>query len=96
MTARFAPGDRVRIDARDPAVHNRTPHYVRGQVGDIERVCDAYGEPERLAYGDVGAPRRVLYRVRLCQRDLWPEYAGAPDDVLEIEIFEHWLEPADA
>ena len=36
----------------------------------------------------------TLYRVRLHQRDIWPDYDGGADDDLEIEIFEHWLEPA--
>ena len=27
-------------------------------------------------------------------RPPWPDYAGPPGDTLEIEIFEHWLDPA--
>jgi hypothetical protein len=26
---------------------------------------------------------------------LWTEYEGTNEDKLEIEIFEHWLEPAE-
>ncbi len=94
MTARFAPGDRVRIDDRDPRAHNRVPRYVRGRVGVIERVCGAFGQPELLAYGGDGAPLQTLYRVHLKQTDMWPRYTESPHDSLEIEIFEHWLEPA--
>jgi nitrile hydratase len=32
--------------------------------------------------------------VHLRQTELWPDYAEDPADTLEIEIFEHWLEPA--
>ena len=92
--ARFQPGDRVRIEDRDPPVHNRVPRYVRGRTGVIERVCGAFGQPELLAYGGDGAPFQMLYRVHLAQTDLWSDYAESPDDTLEIEIFEHWLEPA--
>ena len=94
MSPRFAPGDRVRIADRDPPLHNRTPRYARGQIGVVERVCGAYGEPERLAYGDASHPDITLYRVRVPQDDLWPDYRGQASDRLEIEIFEHWLESA--
>ena len=53
--ARFQPGDRVRIEDRDPPVHNRVPRYVRGRIGVIERVCGAFGQPELLAYGGADA-----------------------------------------
>jgi nitrile hydratase subunit beta len=32
--------------------------------------------------------------VRFASTDLWPDYAEAPADVVEIEIYQHWLEPA--
>lgn len=92
---RFAVGDRVRIDDRDPTVHNRVPAYARGHVGTIVLVADAFGEPEQLAYGRRDAPRRTLYRVRVNSRDLWPDEPPLEGgDALEIEIFEHWLESA--
>ena len=94
MTARFKLGDRGRIDDREPGAHNRVPRYVRGQVGVIERLCGAFGQPELLAYGGDGEPAQMLYRVRLEQAALWPDGAENPKDSLEIEIFEHWLEPA--
>lgn len=94
MSTRFRPGDRVRIADRMVRGHTRTPTYVKGHEGVIERVCPAFGQPELLAYGGDGKPDRTLYRVRLKQADLWPAYAGGAGDHLEIEIFEHWLEPA--
>jgi nitrile hydratase len=89
----FAVGDRVRIAARTEARHHRVPAYAKGRVGVVERVCGEHEAPERIAYGHRDAPRR-LYRVRLRQVDLWPEYAGSERDHLEIEIFAHWLTPA--
>lgn len=91
---RFDVGERVRIDDRDSSLHNRVPAYVRGHVGTVVLVARAYGEPERLAYGDRAAPRRPLYRVRLPARDLWPDDDVPCDDTLDVEIFEHWLERA--
>jgi len=32
--------------------------------------------------------------VRFRQKDVWPDYRGSEADVLEIEIFQHWLEEA--
>ena len=88
---RFATGDRVRILDLRKTGHMRVPDYVRGAIGAIERHCGTYANPEELAYG-VPDPARVdLYRVRIAQAALW---AGAPpSDELEIEIYDHWLEP---
>jgi len=36
----------------------------------------------------------VLYRVRFVQSDVWPDYRGPARDLIEMEVFEHWLEPA--
>lgn len=90
---RFAVGDRVRVRATYPLGHIRTPFYVRGRSGVIERLCGVFGNPEELAQMRSGEPRQPLYRVRFLQRDLWPDYAGSPDDVVEVEIYQHWLEP---
>ena len=92
MSARFQTGETVRISRRYPAEHHRVPNYVKGLTGQVERVCEAYGQPESLAVGGDGEPMTTLYRVRLAQTDIWPDYDGEPSDQLEIEIFEHWLE----
>jgi nitrile hydratase subunit beta len=31
---------------------------------------------------------------RFQQRNVRPDYGGGPEDTVDIEIFEHWLEPA--
>jgi nitrile hydratase len=72
----------------------RTPVYVRNKVGIIDHVCGRFENPEERAYGRVGRARIALYRVRLNQRDLWPDYAGADGDTLVLEIYDHWLRPA--
>lgn len=90
--AAFAIGDRVRILDRDPRVHHRVPDYAKGATGIVERVCGLHGRPERLIRGD-GEPKVHLYRVRLELPSLWPDYSGPAQDRLDIEIFEHWLEP---
>jgi nitrile hydratase len=91
---RFNVGERVRVKQADPPGHRRTPWYARGKEGVIERVCGAFANPEELAYGFDGEPKRVLYRVRFKQKDVWPQYEGQEADCIEMEIYEHWLEPA--
>jgi nitrile hydratase subunit beta len=92
--ARHAPGARVTVIDVDVPGHIRTPQYVRGRSGVIERVVGAFRNPEELAYGRSGEPRRVLYRVRFLQRDIWPDYTGAAIDTIDVDLYEHWLRGA--
>jgi nitrile hydratase subunit beta len=91
---RFELGERVRVKMLHPPGHRRTPSYIRGKEGAIERVCGAFPNPEELAYGFDGEPSRVLYRVRFLQHRVWSGYQGNDNDVIELELYEHWLEPA--
>jgi nitrile hydratase subunit beta len=92
----FRAGDRVRVKADKRAGHVRTPAYVRGKSGWIERVHGEFRNPEQLAYGRNGLPRQALYLVGFRQTDLWQQrYAESPRDNLYVDIYEHWLEPHD-
>lgn len=88
----FNIGEKVRIAKTHPPGHRRTPFYIRGKTGTIERYCGTFKNPEELAYGFDGLPKRHLYRVRFSQKDIWPEYDGPDQDTLDLEVFEHWLE----
>jgi nitrile hydratase len=90
----YAPGARVRIIDLNKPGHVRTPTYVREKVGTIDFFCGAFENPEERAYGRVGGARIPLYRVRVMQRDLWPDYEGSANDSLVLEIYHHWLRPA--
>ena len=90
----FSLGERVRVRKAAPPGHIRTPFYIRGCVGEIERLCGAFPNPEELAQMRDGLPAQPLYRVRFAQKDVWPDYRGSAADVVEIEIFQHWLEKA--
>ena len=94
--ARFAPGDTVRVRPGDAPGHIRTPWYLRGKSGRIERICGDFANPEELAYRRDGKPRRALYRVRFTMAEVWGGGAENPQDTIDAEIFEHWLEPAHA
>jgi nitrile hydratase len=95
IASRFKPGDKVHVAARYPEKgHFRTPFYCRGKIGVVERICGQFHNPEELAFGKYDGPTKVLYRVRFDQKQVWPGYRGNPADKVEIEIFEHWLDPA--
>jgi len=93
VPARFAAGDRVRVLRMYPLGHVRTPWYIRGKSGVVERQCGAYPNPEELAYRRSGLPAQPLYRVRFLQRDVWADYGGSDADTVDLEIYQHWLEP---
>jgi len=94
VPAKFKTGDRVKVLRAYPVGHIRTPYYIRGHVGEIERLCGAFPNPEELAQMRSGLPAQPLYRVRFRQKEVWPDYGGSEQDVVEIEIFQHWLEKA--
>ncbi|MSO75231.1 MAG: nitrile hydratase subunit beta [Alphaproteobacteria bacterium] len=93
MTARYATGTPVKVRRAFPPGHLRTPYYIRGKAGVIERLCGAFRNPEELAFGRTGEPKQPLYRVRFVQREIWSDYAGSAHDTIDIELYEHWLEP---
>lgn len=92
MAALFKPGDTVKVRIAYPIGHVRTPYYIRGKRGVVERLCGVYANPEELAYARVGKPKQPLYRVRFLQKDVWPTYRGNQQDSIDIEIYQHWLE----
>ena len=93
MTTAFKLGDCVVVSNRDVRGHMRTPSYIRGKTGVIERLCGSFRNPETLAYGGDGLPKQPLYRVRFLQSDVWSDYKGTLTDTVDIEIYEPWLTP---
>lgn len=94
MSETFDVGQRVKVLCKSTQGHVRTPSYAQGKEGVVERICGRFGNPETLAYGKDGLPKRTLYRVRFKQNTLWPDYEGPAHDCVDIEIYEHWLETA--
>lgn len=89
---RFAAGDAVRVKSGSAPGHLRTPWYLRGRTGRVERICGAFANPEELAYGRDGLPAIPLYRVRFTMAEIWGGDTETPTDTVDAEIFEHWLE----
>ena len=85
------PGQTVTIRDLSPPGHIRTPKYLRGKTGVIERALGPYESPEQRAYA-LPAPEHQLYRVRFSMAELWGDAAETSQDTLDAEIYEHWIE----
>jgi len=75
--------------------HDRRFYQVRtpdGKTGWIERIHGEFLNPESLAFGRDGLPKKTLYLVAFNQSDLWDK--GNNADKLLVDIYEHWLDPA--
>src|SRR5262245_37424549 len=81
-------GERVRVRRAFPPGPLRTPYYIRGKSGVVERVLAVFPDPEERAFGRPGLPGRRLYRVRFPLPEVWPDYAGSPADTLDVELYE--------
>jgi nitrile hydratase subunit beta len=86
-------GQRVTVADRELRGHHRTPGYIKGKTGRIERVHSTFRNPETRAYGDDGLPEMPLYLVSFARRDVWPDAAGEQHRIY-VDVFEHWLEEA--
>lgn len=88
----FQAGERVRVADRAHVGHHRTPGYVKGKRGRVERVLGSFTNPETRAYGADGLPEQALYQVCFAQSELWPHARRNVSDTTCVDIFEHWLE----
>jgi nitrile hydratase beta subunit len=88
--ARFKVGDWVRARNIHPATHTRLPRYVRGRLGEIERVHGCHVFPDRNALGE-GEHPQWLYTVRFEGRELWGAEAD-PRLKVSVDAWEPYLE----
>jgi nitrile hydratase len=82
----FRTGQRVRVSSRPHDGHHRTPSYIKGRVGTVERVHGEFTNPETRAYGDAGLPKQALYLVG---------FEHDRQDRILVDVYEHWLEEAE-
>ena len=83
---------KVRVKSHWPPGHIRTPAYLRGKIGQIERRIGLFNNPEGTAYRQPG-PQRELVRVRFRMAEIWGARAERGEYEIEVEIYSHWLEP---
>jgi nitrile hydratase len=89
----FQPGEAIRISTRVPIGHYRVPTYLRGKAGMVEAVIEPSAvDNEQEGYGRNAGAKLHYYRIAIPMTEIWPDYAGSPNDGLHIEVFETWLE----
>ena len=81
----FALGDAVRVRRMRPETHHRCPRYLRGAVGEVERICGADAHP-----GDGGV--EPVYTVRFSSTELFGPPDDGPPHLLYIDLWERYLE----
>jgi nitrile hydratase subunit alpha len=108
-TPKFSVGEEVKVlhhsqDALIQRPHLRTPGYVHGCSGIIERYCGEFEDPEVLAFRG-NSKKQHLYRVRFITSVLWPrvpvpctdtdstdnKVVDNDNDTVDVEIYEAWL-----
>ena len=101
----YRVGDTVKVKeenilSRWRKPHLRTPGYIFGAVGEIERYCGQFDDPSFVAFQKLGKEKEKmkkeeqhLYRVRFHQKELWDGYHSSQNDTIDVEIYENWLEP---
>ena len=87
----YRVGESIRVDKRHSTGHCRTPSYIRGKKGVIERICGDFPNPEQIALGLKDPEIITLYRCQFLLEDVFKNYKGSSGDTLELEIYEHWL-----
>jgi len=91
MAERWAPGDRVRTRAVDPAGHTRLPRYARGAVGVLVERAGSHPLADERARGRSPEPHTV-WHVRFPAAELF----GEGDHTVTVELWEDYLEEAPA
>jgi hypothetical protein len=90
--ALYKVGDFVNVSVRFPVGHYRVPIYMRGKQVEIIRILGLYVNPEEEAFGRNAGNKMWCYMIRIPQNKLWSGYSGKGGDILEVEVFESWLE----
>lgn len=90
--AKYRTGDSVRVRSDAGRGHHRTPWYIKGKVGRVNRVSGPFFNPESRTYGGSGEPRQPLYMVEFSQADVWgDDYREHASDTVLVDIYENWL-----
>lgn len=91
---KFKVGDKVRVRDLPDMFYTRCQVYTRGVPATVVELVYESPAPEDEAW-DNTHDVQWFYSVVFHQKDLWPEYPDFyPNDTVETELPEFWLEPA--
>ena len=91
-------GETVRVKAEDSRIrcrkpHLRTPGYLFGAVGVVEKFLGYFSNPEEKAfYTDKEPELQPLYLVAFRSKDLWSGVEVHGQDVVTAEVYQPWLD----
>ena len=93
-------GQLVRVKREDSRVrwrkpHLRTPGYLFGAVGVVERFLGSFPNPEEKAFHNQEPGTQPLYLVAFKNKDLWEGMEMHGEDGITAEIYQPWLEIID-
>ncbi len=77
-----------------PFGHTRLPRYVRGQLGVITQFYGFHDVQDHVPPG-AQTPPEPVYAVRFEAKTLWGD-AAEPNGALYLDMWERYLEPANA
>lgn len=81
-------GTRVRVRARDTAVHTRAPRYVRGVTGTVVAVHGRHPLPDAVVTGERPARDGHVYAVRFDAGHLF----GRGRHGVTVNLWEQYLD----
>jgi nitrile hydratase len=86
VSERFKVGDRVLVKREVPGGNPRTPRYVRGKRGRVDRIHGVMDNP--LDHRGRYPP---LYTITFAVKDV---FESSADGTLYVDVHEDWLEEA--
>jgi len=107
----FIPGDVVVVRSEDSRCrwrkpHLRTPGYIFGARGTVDRYIGSFPDPSLVAFrASTSGLKQPLYKVNFRHQDIWRYYESslkgsgisssdaAADDVISMDIYQCWLLP---
>ena len=92
VAPRYHMGDQVRARNIHPKGHTRTPRYVRGRLGVIDRDHGVFIFPDTNAVFAGKRPQH-LYSVCFTAREIWGTKAVVTDKVY-VDMWDEYLEPS--
>src|SRR5271169_6158617 len=92
LPGRYRVGDRVTVKDLPAIFYSRTQKFARGVTGTVAMLTYPDLTPADEAFNHE-ASQEQYYIVRFKQQDLWEGYPY-PNDTLQSEYPDSWLEPA--
>jgi len=92
VAPKFKPGDAVIARNLHPVGHTRSPRYLRGCRGIVDRDHGVFVFADSNAAGTGPSPQHV-YSVRFTAQEIWGPEASSRDNVY-ADLWDDHLDPA--